>query len=142
MKTKELEGAKRILEEVLRKRFEDIALDSIEMKPEFDSDGDEILRVWVVFDDTVKEIHPEKTLDLVHLVRPRLTREAGTDVYANEFSNMAHTASMVFPQIIKKQKQHIIIIAVFPPDQQSIQHHCYIPMIILSTFHYCVGKNW
>lgn len=81
MRAEQLDGAKRILEEVLRKRFEDIALDSIEMKPEFDSDGDEILRVWVVFDDTVKRIHPEKTLDLVHLVRPRLTREAGTDVY-------------------------------------------------------------
>ena len=70
------------------------------------------------------------------------SEECFITVYTNKLSYTVNTATMVFLQIIKEQKQHIIIIAVLPPNQQSIQHHCYIPKIIISTFHHRIGKYW
>ncbi len=82
MKQDQLEEVKRILGEVLRERLQDIAFDSIDIRPDLDEYDHEILWVTVVFDDDEAEkLNADKTLGIIRRLRPRFAEEAGTEAF-------------------------------------------------------------
>lgn len=63
----------KIVEEILSDRLGSIEIKSVEITPDVDFDGDDILRVEVVFLSETKWIPPEATRGLIRRIRPKLS---------------------------------------------------------------------
>lgn len=63
---------KAIVEAVLRERFDDVTIESMELERDIDQDGDEILRVNVIFDGKKKRLDSRKTSGLLRHLRPKI----------------------------------------------------------------------
>ncbi len=61
-----------VVERVLKERFDDVEIESIEVESDYDDDGDRILRVQVVFDGTRKKLDAHKTSSVLRYMRPKL----------------------------------------------------------------------
>lgn len=57
---------------IVKERFADAVIESIEVSPDLDSDGDRILRVTVVFESEIASLEPSKLAGLTRHVRPRI----------------------------------------------------------------------
>ena len=68
----EQETAKEIVQTVLKEIFGDAWIADVHVVPDYDKDGDEILRVKVVFDDTAEPFDARKAVSVVRHMRPRL----------------------------------------------------------------------
>ena len=72
-----LEG---IIENVIREWFSDAEINSVSIVPDVDSDGDQILRITVVFDTREKLLDKYKMAGLVRHLRAKLAH-ADTEVF-------------------------------------------------------------
>lgn len=60
------------IERVVRKQLSDAQIDSVTVRQDVDHDGDEILRVFVIFDARKGQLDPDKTVSMVRHVREEL----------------------------------------------------------------------
>lgn len=60
-----------IIQAVLNERFDDVAIDSINIMPDVDEDGDRILHVEVVFDGKQKQLDASKTSTVLRHMLPK-----------------------------------------------------------------------
>jgi len=72
-----------IIAPIVRARFADAEIESIEIVPDEDSDGDRILRITVVFRSDMTRLEPSKLAGLTRHVRPKLMeqRETGFPIF-------------------------------------------------------------
>ena len=68
----ENQTAKEIIQAVLKEIFGDARIGDVYVAPDYDKDGDEILRVKVVFDGTEEQFDARKATSVVRHMRPRL----------------------------------------------------------------------
>ena len=61
-----------IITEIVKERFSDAVINSIEVQADQDSDGDPILRVTVVFDSEISTLEARKLSGLTRHVRPKI----------------------------------------------------------------------
>ncbi|HER25626.1 MAG TPA: hypothetical protein ENI69_00795 [Rhodospirillales bacterium] len=61
-----------VIEKVLRDIFDDIDIETITVEPDIDEDGDNILRVRVIFDGENKQLDTHKTSSLLRYMRPKI----------------------------------------------------------------------
>ncbi|MGB0696890.1 MAG: hypothetical protein ACPGOY_14655 [Rhodospirillaceae bacterium] len=62
----------KVIEGVVRKRLDDVDIVSVEVSPDVDHDGDDILIVKVLFDGPKRRPDSQKTVSLVRKMRPKL----------------------------------------------------------------------
>lgn len=74
-----LETLENELLKILSKDFEGVKLIKVNLTPDVDFDGDEILRVEVVFDGAPKDLNPGLLTRAIRSVRPKL---ADFDMFA------------------------------------------------------------
>lgn len=67
---------KEIVDSILRERFEGVDIVSINVRPDKDDDGDDILVIDVVFDGKAKSLDASKTSGLVRRMIPEI-QESG-----------------------------------------------------------------
>lgn len=67
-----LEKIENIVRSVLADRFDDVVIHSIDVKPDFDEDGDRILYVEVVFDGVKRSLPAKTTSGLVRSLLPKM----------------------------------------------------------------------
>lgn len=66
MRDKELRKARRVIENVLRKYVKSARFDKVALRPGYDADGDEVIFVTAIFDDTAEtEIDIDETIDVI-----------------------------------------------------------------------------
>jgi hypothetical protein len=70
----------RIVKETLSADFEKIKILKVCISPEFDSDGNEILRIDVIFEGAAKDVNVRKLSGAVRQIRPKL-RAAGEKAF-------------------------------------------------------------
>lgn len=72
-----------IISGIIKERFSDAVIDSIKVKPDFDSDGDRILRVTIVFDSEIAKLDPSRLAGLTRHVRPKIEnrKDAGFPIF-------------------------------------------------------------
>lgn len=63
---------KDIVKGVLEERFTDVIIESIDIEPDVDEDGDPILRIRIVFDANKKTLDPRRASGLLRHMRPRM----------------------------------------------------------------------
>lgn len=71
---------KNVVEAVLKDSFNDVEIESVSVEPGFDEDGDKILRVKVIFNDSGKQLDPHRTIGVLRVLRPRFA-EIGEDAF-------------------------------------------------------------
>lgn len=67
----------KIISRIVVERFSDAKIDSITVEGDFDSDGERILRVTVVFESEIANIEPSKLAGLTRHVRPKIAELQG-----------------------------------------------------------------
>lgn len=67
-----MEKLRDIVLDVLRERFDDVAIENIDIQRDRDEDGNDILRVQVVFDGNTKRLDARKASSVQRYMRPRL----------------------------------------------------------------------
>ncbi len=70
----ENQTAKEIVQAVLKEIFGAARIGDVSVAPDYDKDGDEILRVKVVFDGTEEPFDARKATSVVRHMRPRLAQ--------------------------------------------------------------------
>ena len=77
MKDKELRKARRVIENALRKHVKSARFDKAALRPGYDADGDDVLRIAAIFDDAAEaELDVDETIDVIKHLRRGL-RDAG-----------------------------------------------------------------
>lgn len=76
-----------IVTNVLRERFDDVDIERVEIERDFDDDGDEILRIQVVFDGKEKQLDARKASSVQRYMRPKLA-----DVSENAFPVISYVS--------------------------------------------------
>ena len=66
------EDIQKVIENTIREQLSDTLIDSVRVQEDIDHDGDEILRVFVIFDDEKGRPDPNKTVSMVRHVREKL----------------------------------------------------------------------
>ncbi len=61
-----------VIERVVRSRFPNVQIDSVEVVPDVDLDGDRMLRITVVFDGQAGDLDPARMAGLVRHIRSAL----------------------------------------------------------------------
>ena len=74
------EKVKEIFRSVLKERFDDVEIVSVDIQPGFDHDGDPILNVRVIFDGTRKVVDGHKVASFWRHLQSRLDQEGQTDI--------------------------------------------------------------
>ena len=64
--------AKQVIQAVLEEIFGDARIGDVHVALDYDKDGDEVLRVKVVFDGTQEQFDARKATSVVRHMRPRL----------------------------------------------------------------------
>ena len=64
----------KVIKSVLRSRFRDIEISSIEVAPDVDEDGDKILAIKVIFSATQKILDSGETSGLVRRILPKMEK--------------------------------------------------------------------
>jgi hypothetical protein len=80
MRAKNESEIERIVKETLSDDFEDIKILDISASQEFDSEGNEMVRIDVVFEGSAKDVNARKLSGAVRQIRPKL-REIGTEAF-------------------------------------------------------------
>jgi hypothetical protein len=80
MRAKNDPEIERIVKETLSDDFEDIKILDISTTQEFDSEGNELVRIDVVFEGSAKDVNAGKLSGAVRQMRPKL-REIGSDAF-------------------------------------------------------------
>ena len=65
-----------VVRSVLEERFDNLNVLAINIKPDVDVDGDEIISIRVVFDGKKKRLDPKKTSSILRHLIPKI-RESG-----------------------------------------------------------------
>ncbi len=74
------EKLKEVIESVLRERFGDVEIETISIEPDFDEDGDAILRVKVMFDGEKNQLDARTASGVLRHMRPRIA-EIGEEAF-------------------------------------------------------------
>ena len=78
----DIDRVRKVLEEFLRERFSDIEFDCVDVEPDLDEYGEEVLFVTVVLEDgDWKKLSVDRTIGLAPYVRERLSSKAGTAAF-------------------------------------------------------------
>ena len=74
----------KIVKAVLASDFVDVKIVDVRVRDDFDSDGDEVLRVDVIFDGSPKDLDANSLIGAVRHVRPKLfeAQEKGFPVFS------------------------------------------------------------
>jgi hypothetical protein len=80
MRAKNASEIERIVKETLSDDFDNVKIIDICASQEFDSEGNELLRINVVFEGAAKDVNAHKLSGAVRQIRPKL-REIGTDAF-------------------------------------------------------------
>ena len=81
MKDKELRKARRVIENVLRKHVKSARFDKVALRPGYDADGDDVLRIAAIFDDAAEtDLDVDETIDVMKHLRCGL-RDAGVAAF-------------------------------------------------------------
>jgi hypothetical protein len=67
-----LESIRRIVTDTLSSRFDRIRIVDVRIREDVDSDGDELLRIDVIFDGAPKDLDARKLSGAVRHLRPKL----------------------------------------------------------------------
>lgn len=70
----------KIVRNVLSERFENVEIESISVVFDVDEDGDDILRVKVIFDGQTKHLDARKASGVLRHLRPKIA-EIGEDAF-------------------------------------------------------------
>jgi len=62
----------KVIRDVLKERFGNVKFDTIDIKRDYDADGDEILRILVVVEDAVKRLDASRASTVQRYMRPKL----------------------------------------------------------------------
>ncbi|MDX1780144.1 MAG: hypothetical protein R3256_02390 [Thalassovita sp.] len=68
------EALRKLVEEVVKERFQDIQIDHVDVEGDVDQDGDAVLRIRIVFDADISEMKAEKMSGLPRHLRSALAR--------------------------------------------------------------------
>ena len=71
---RDLDEVTKVVKKVLAKDFRDVVVEEVRVFEDLDTDGDEILRVYVVFDGKPNDLDAGKLSGLVRHVRPELEK--------------------------------------------------------------------
>jgi hypothetical protein len=69
-----LASIKRIVAQTLRRDFERIRILDVEIQEDVDFDGEDVLRINVIFEGTSKDLNAKKLSGAVRLLRPKLDK--------------------------------------------------------------------
>jgi len=71
---RDLDEVTAIVKKILSKDFRDVVVEEVRVFEDLDTDGDEILRVYVVFDGKPSDLDAGKLSSMVRRVRPELEK--------------------------------------------------------------------
>ena len=78
----DIDRVRKVLEEFLRERFSDIEFDWVDVEPDMDEYGEEVLFVTVVLEDSDwDKLSVDRTIGLLPYVKKRLLSQAGTAAF-------------------------------------------------------------
>lgn len=69
-----------VIEAVLREQFRDVTIETIKVERDTDEDGDDILRVQVIFNGQSKGVDAHKAASLLRYMRPKIAK-IGEDAF-------------------------------------------------------------
>ena len=70
LRDKELRKARRVIENVLRKRVKSAQFDKVALRPGYDADGDDVLHIVAVFDDAAEsKLDVDETIGVIKYLR-------------------------------------------------------------------------
>jgi hypothetical protein len=71
---RKLASIKRIVTQTLRRDFDHIRILDVEIQEDVDSDGEDVLRINVIFEGTPKDLDAKKLSGAVRHLRPKLDK--------------------------------------------------------------------
>lgn len=71
-----LDQAKKVIDEVIRSRYDEVAFVKITVTPHIDGDGEEFLWVKAVYEGKPANIDTRKSVTMVRHIRPKLAEVA------------------------------------------------------------------
>lgn len=69
---RDLASVKQAVKETFSRLFNHVHVSEVRIREDIDSDGDEVLRIDVIFDGTSNDLDPKKLAGFVAHLRPRL----------------------------------------------------------------------
>ncbi len=70
-----------LVADTLSKRFADIQIVKVDVEPDFDRDGDDILRIRVVFNGSLKDSDASLVMGATRAIRPKIENEIENDLF-------------------------------------------------------------
>ncbi len=74
------EKLRKVIESVLRERFDNVEIETVSIESDFDEDGDAILRVKVIFDGEKKQLDARIASGVLRHMRPKMA-EIGEEAF-------------------------------------------------------------